>query len=92
MITQDDPRYDTYQGLVQGTLAPIVKSMGESGNLATEDIARAQKLMAELFPFPDSEEAAREKLEALRNIIAKGQRNQTMNERAAAMGLEPVPE
>ena len=53
----------------QSKLAPLVKSLGESGALATEDVQRAEKFIPRLFPVPDSKEVALSKVKELKKII-----------------------
>jgi len=60
-----------YSDMVEGTVAPIVKSAGESGNLATEDIERAIKLipgaMSSMTGY--TREIAQKKFENLRSWL-----------------------
>ena len=56
-------------GLINGTLAPIIRSMGEKGNLSDTDIKRA----ANLFPkLSDSGTVAWQRLEQLKTLIREG--------------------
>lgn len=84
-FTQDDPRIAEFNSFARGTLAPLIKSMGESGALAEGDVARALELVPKVFPIPDTEEVATRKLKNLRELLEKGQRAAT---RQAASELE----
>lgn len=67
---QSDPRVRATADYTVGTLAPIVKSLGEAGNLATEDIQRAEKLVPKLTGVnPDSPQTARRKLNQLKKLL-----------------------
>jgi len=67
---QRDPRFKNYTDYVEGTLSSLVKSLGEVGNLAAEDVARARALIPSLFgPKVDRADVAREKLNKLRRLI-----------------------
>jgi len=57
--------------LINGTLAPIVRSMGEKGNLSDTDIKRAAKLFPNLM---DRGDVAWGMLEELRGIISKNKK------------------
>ena len=67
-FTQTDPRYATYEGFAAGTLAPIIKTLGESGALAERDVARAYGLVPNAMR--DTETVARNKLKQLRDLLA----------------------
>ena len=68
-ISQADPDAATLMGLINGTLAPIIRSMGEKGNLSDTDIKRA----ANLFPkLSDSGTVAWQRLEQLKTLIREG--------------------
>jgi hypothetical protein len=71
LMSQGNTNASAYYALAQGSIAPLVKALGETGNLATEDIARAQKLISDLAT-PDSKQVATEKFSQLFTIIKKG--------------------
>jgi len=69
-VTQDNEAYKSYEDSRQGFVALLAKSLGESGNLAIQDIERAKKLIPTLtLPLPDSPKVARMKLDMLNRII-----------------------
>lgn len=70
-VTQDDPNVALYESLRKGTLAPIIRAMGEKGALAEGDVQRAIELLPKLFPVPDSKEVAKRKLGQIREILSK---------------------
>lgn len=65
-IAQYDPELSAYESFAQGTMAPLVRSLGEKGNLSDTDIKRAQKLI----PLAsDTEEVATKKIKQLKDWI-----------------------
>ena len=72
MLTQDDPRASQFHDLTKSTIAPFVRFLGESGALATEDVNRALGLFPKVFPLPDTQEVAAEKMAQVREIIERG--------------------
>ena len=92
--SQEDPRFSEYSGIVSGTLAPLIKALGESGNLATEDVARAANAIPKLpgmpgVMLPDTYETAKRKLKVLRDILSKVSPDAL--ERARAAMVPPPP-
>jgi len=81
LITQDDPNVALYESLRKGTLAPIIRAMGEKGTLAEGDVKRAIELLPKLFPIPDSKEVATQKLAQIREILSnvKGKPGSTLS-------------
>lgn len=73
-LTQDDPKSSQYSDLSKSTLAPLVKLMGETGALATEDVNRALGLLPKIFPLPDTGDVAVDKMRIVREIIERGVR------------------
>lgn len=71
LYAQDDPNVALYQSLYRGTLAPIIRALGEKGTLAEGDVRRAIELMPKLLPFPDKKEVAKQKLQQIRDILQK---------------------
>lgn len=53
----------------ESKLAPLVKSLGEAGALANEDIERAMKLVPRVYPIPDSKKVAQTKMRELTGLI-----------------------
>jgi len=69
--TQSNPKFKQYEDLRKGSLANIIRQMGESGNLAVEDIARGERLIPTTqLPFPDSAEVARLKVDSLKRMMS----------------------
>ena len=66
-VSQDDPRYAEYDSLVNGALAPLVKSLGDSGAITDSDASRVGRLIPQVG---DTEEVARRKLKSIRRILA----------------------
>lgn len=67
---QNDSRFKSYTDFAEGTLSSVVRSLGEVGNLADEDIARARALIPSLFGAKiDTPDIAREKIAKLRRLI-----------------------
>ena len=71
-LFQNKPDWVIYQKLVQTTLPRIVRSLGESGVLATKDIDRAYKGFPRTFPVTDTKEVAIGSLEMLKKVIVDG--------------------
>jgi len=70
----------TLDSLINGTLAPIVRSLGEKGNLSDTDIKRARKLFPNLT---DRADVAWRKLSELKDLISNAKR--------ARLGVETIP-
>lgn len=74
-FTQTDPKYRMYAQYAEGTLSPLVKSLGEVGALAEGDVQRASALTPTITGLnPDSPKVAREKLKKLNRLIELGQK------------------
>ena len=71
-LFQNKPDWVIYQKLVQTTLPRIVRSLGESGVLATRDIDRAYKGFPRTFPVTDTKAVAIGSLETLKKVIVDG--------------------
>jgi hypothetical protein len=67
-LAQTNPDAATLERLINGTLAPIVRSMGEKGNLSDTDIKRAKFLFPQLT---DSGDVAWNMLKELKSMISK---------------------
>jgi hypothetical protein len=65
IYTQSNEDMVAYEAFRQGTLAPLIRSFGEKGNLSDTDIARAQSLIPKLLPVPDTASVAQKKIEQL---------------------------
>ena len=79
-IAQTDPDAAMLMRLINGTLAPIVRSMGEKGNLSDTDIKRAAKLFPDLM---DRGPVAWGMLTELKGIIERNKQT-----KLGGMGLE----
>lgn len=88
MLEQKDPRASQFADMSKATLAPFIKFLGETGSLAQGDVERALGLVPRIFPLPDTGEVAKEKLDALREIITRGVRNMNSVKRQS----EEIPE
>ena len=71
-LIQSDANKATFRSLVEGTLAPIIRALGEKGALSDADTKRAMSLMPTLS---DRASVARMKFKAINNIIEKAQRS-----------------
>ena len=69
---QRDPQLTAITNWIDGTLAPIVRSLGDVGALNEMDIQRAKKLMPNLYPIPDTEAVIISKLQNLEALIGWG--------------------
>jgi hypothetical protein len=66
-LSQDDPRYKVYMDFTKGAMAPIVKGLGDSGNIGQKEQERALKMLPD--PWTDSEPVARRKIEMLKKTL-----------------------
>lgn len=80
ILEQNDPRASLFRDLSQGTIGPLIRSLGEKGALSDGDVNRALSLLPSIFPLPDSGPVATQKLKDLRGLISKGVSN--LNERS----------
>lgn len=72
---QTNPDIKSYVDFAEGTLAPLVRSLGTVGNLSDTDLALAEGLVPQITGiFPDTEEVAAEKIRKLRSLITSGMR------------------
>lgn len=67
-IAQTDVDAVKLEALLTGTLAPIIRSLGEKGTLAEGDVVRAMALMPKLTDRP---EVAKGKIDQIRTILGK---------------------
>ncbi len=79
---QANPQLVRVHRQVEGTLALIVRSLGEVGTLTDGDIERARSLMPTFAPIPDTEAVIQQKLAGLRELI---------REVTARTGTRPTP-
>ena len=66
---QADPKLVRLHSQVGGTLALLVRSLGEVGTLSEGDIQRARNLMPTFAPVPDTAAVIQEKLDGLRELV-----------------------
>lgn len=77
-VTRERPNIAEYEALAQGTIAPIIRQLGDSGALSNDDVTRALALLPQIrdgFLLPDTREDARRKLDTLRSILEQGEKN-----------------
>jgi len=81
-----------FEAFKQGTIAPLIRAIGEKGNLATEDVERALELIPSTgegwFDLPDKRSIALGKMKQLRGWFDKAMDN--VHEAVAApAGIDP---
>lgn len=69
VYAQADPKMAAFHRRIQGTLALVVRALGEVGTLTDKDIARAEALQPAVAPIPDTAEVVKEKLQGLRDLV-----------------------
>jgi hypothetical protein len=75
------PDVQAYNSFVDGTVAPLVRSLGEKGNLSDTDIERAIKLIPK---YPVTQEEAEKRFKALDDLMGKVGQNISQ---AAVLGV-----
>lgn len=69
-VQQSNPDLNAYEAFAKGTLAPLIRAIGEKGALSDKDIERALNLVPktgnELGTLPDTSVVARQKMQQLR--------------------------
>ena len=72
-VDQSNLSLSAYDSFIQGSVAPLIRSLGEKGTLATEDVQRALAFLPntgrEAPYLPDTPQLAKEKLSQLRNLL-----------------------
>jgi len=68
-FTQSNPKIALLDSYIKGTLAPMIRSLGEKGSLSDTDVKRAMALMPTMFPIPDSKEVAMGKIKQINDIL-----------------------
>src|SRR3972149_5303455 len=66
---QADPQLTALHSRLEGTLALIVRALGEVGTLNEGDIKRARALQPTFAPIPDTAEVIVEKIQGLRDLV-----------------------
>jgi hypothetical protein len=75
-LTQSNTALAEFEAFAKGTLAPLIRAVGEKGNLATEDIERAMLLIPNTgqgSALPDIPQVARGKMRQLREWFDRAQ-------------------
>ncbi|MBT8349298.1 MAG: hypothetical protein HKP62_07635, partial [Sulfurovum sp.] len=85
-ITQEDVPLTKYERLKKGTLAKLIRAMGEKGALAEGDVERGLTLTASFFPIPDSKEVAFGLFDELEAILTKAEVNEKAISEAEKLG------
>jgi hypothetical protein len=62
-----NPKVKAYEDFAKGTVAPLVRGLGEKGNLSDTDVERALNAIA---LYPDTAEEGRLKFQQLKELIA----------------------
>ena len=92
---QGNPKLAALHTRMEGTLALIVRSLGEVGTLTDQDIERARKLQPVLGPIPDTDAVIQEKISGLRDLVREvasrtGSRLETPAPRSTAPPTTPA--
>jgi hypothetical protein len=66
---QADAPMAAFHKRVEGTLALIVRALGEVGTLTDKDLERARSLQPVVAPIPDTADVIREKIQGLRELV-----------------------
>jgi len=66
---QADPKLTALHSRIEGTLALIVRALGEVGTLTDKDIGRARTLQPVFAPIPDTQQVIAEKMRGLRGLV-----------------------
>jgi hypothetical protein len=76
-IAQENPDIVLYEDILQGSLSPVVRALGEKGSLAEGDVNRVISLFPKTRPLPDTAEVAKAKITAIGSILAAAQGGNT---------------
>lgn len=94
-LNRSNPNIEAYESLAQGTIAPFIRQLGETGALAEGDTARGLGLLPQIrdsFLLPDTREDAVNKLDALRDLLEKGVGNlREMSKKTAPAAARKKP-
>lgn len=91
-LTQADANIALYTSTIEGTLAPIVKALGESGTLTDQDIKRVNGLLPKVFPVPDSREVAEQKFRQIREFLSAKLKKRSQGSRSDnVINFEDLP-
>lgn len=83
--TDASKRRNVFTRTSRGTVATLIRSMGESGALSDGDVQRALDLLPTLGATPDTEEEARMQFNEIRQILTRGA--QTLQARSGEGGM-----
>ncbi len=67
-----NPQVKAYQDFADATVAPLIRGLGEKGNLSDTDVKRALKAIPR---YPDTKEEATQKIKLLKGLIAGTKKN-----------------
>lgn len=82
-----DPRVQVYNDLKFGTIAPLIKALGDTGNLSNLDREYAIKAIPTIY---DSKQEAQMKINFLVNILNKGRQSIMSGENFGATEITPT--
>lgn len=87
-LSQTNTNAALYNDFIQGTVAPLIRSLGEKGTLAKEDVARALQLLPKLT---DTQEVAKGDIQQLKDLLA-GVRQRTIGTytEPISVGAQPL--
>lgn len=72
-MAQENPDIALYESISKGSLATVIRAMGERGALTEGDQQRALNLIPKVFPIPDRKDVASAKIGQIRKILQKAQ-------------------
>lgn len=76
-LDRQNPNVAEFDSLAKGTVAPIIRQLGDAGALSDGDVKRALGLLPQIqgdFLLPDTREDAKRKLDTLRSILERGEK------------------
>lgn len=82
--TEGSEARSVYADLSRGTIAPLIRSLGESGSLSDGDVSRALGLLPETGALPTSGREAEQKLRQLEQIFRRAGENLGTTEASGA--------
>ncbi len=71
LYLQRNPSVVAYNDFSQATVAPLLRTIGEKGNMSNRDIERAIKAIPRVAPVPDTNEVSKRKIKALKEFISR---------------------
>lgn len=88
-VSQTNPDVAAYIGFSEGTIAPLIRQLGDKGSLAEGDVGRGLSLIPSILPFPDTKEVAQKKMAILQQVVDAATQG---GPRAAARVLDQAQE